>query len=39
VTCFAPDDCVYLEVLVAATGGGQCNFSMCDYSTGRGICQ
>ena len=27
------------EVLVGATGGGQCNFSMCDYSTGRGICR
>jgi hypothetical protein len=40
ITCIAPDDCVYLEVLVAfGPGNPQCNFSMCSYATGRGICQ
>ncbi|HEX3772039.1 MAG TPA: hypothetical protein VHV30_14285 [Polyangiaceae bacterium] len=39
VTCFAPDDCVYLQALISVGGGPNCNFTMCSYATGRGICQ
>jgi len=40
ITCIAPDDCVYLEVLVAfGPGNPMCNFSMCSYASGHGVCQ
>jgi hypothetical protein len=38
ITCIAPDDCVYLEVAIAL-GGPSCNFTMCSYATGHGVCQ
>jgi hypothetical protein len=39
VGCIAPDDCVYAQVFISFGGGPSCNFTMCSYSTGRGICQ
>jgi hypothetical protein len=39
VTCFAPDDCVYLQAFITVSGGPNCNFTMCSYASGRGICQ
>ena len=39
VTCFAPDDCVYLQAFITVSGGRNCNFTMCSYASGRGICQ
>jgi hypothetical protein len=29
---------VYLEVAIAL-GGPSCNFTMCSYATGHGVCQ